>query len=113
MKTASGAKLYCLAVRHHSLYRGFRTKFQNIARLAFERFANRFERRETDGLGLAGFEVGQIGRRDVHGFSQLIQPHFPLREDHVEIDNDGHNLKPSIPVPVEVPALPSIATPQI
>jgi hypothetical protein len=29
-------------------------------------------------------------RRDVHGLGQIIQPHFALRENHVQIDDDGH-----------------------
>ncbi len=85
------------------------TEFQNFPRLAVERFADRFERGEADGLGLAGFEDGQILRRDVHGLGQIVQPHFALRENHVEIDDDGHKLKPSIPVPLAVPALLSKA----
>src|SRR5580692_1499993 len=42
------------ASRRKFLFHGFGAKFQNFPRLAFERFANRFERGETDGLGLAG-----------------------------------------------------------
>jgi len=71
-------------------FRRFRAEFQNFPRLAVERFADGFERGEADGLGLAGFEDGQILRRDVHGLSQIVQPHFALRENHVEIDDDGH-----------------------
>jgi hypothetical protein len=40
-------------------------------------------------------------RRDVHGGGQIIQPHFSLRENHVEIDDDGHKFKRSIPAPPE------------
>jgi hypothetical protein len=43
--------------------------------------------------------------RDVHGCGQVIQPHFPLREDHVEIDDDGHGIKRSMPVPPEFSGL--------
>ncbi len=86
-------------------FRRFGTEFQNLARLAFERFADGFERGEADGLGLAGFEDGKILRRDVHAVGQVIQPHFALRENHVEIDDDGHKLKPSIPVPLEFSGL--------
>jgi len=46
---------------------GFRAVFQNLAGLAIKRFADGFERGEADGLGLAGFEDGQVLRRDVHG----------------------------------------------
>ena len=73
------------------LFGGFGAEFQNFAGLAVERFADGLERGETDGLGLAGFEDGQILRRDVHGVGQIVQPHLPLRENHVEIDDDGHN----------------------
>jgi hypothetical protein len=83
----------------------FRPEFQNFAGLAIQRFADRLERGEADGLGLAGFEDGQVLRRDVHGVREIVQPHFALREHHVEIDDDGHKLKPSIPVPLAVPVL--------
>ena len=83
----------------------FRAEFQNFPRLTVECFANGFERGKTDGLGLAGFEDGQILRRDVHGGGQIVEPHFALRENHVEIDDDGHKLKPSIPVPLEFSGL--------
>ena len=72
------------------LFGGFGTEFQDFPRLAAERFADRLERGEADGLGLAGLEDGQILRRDVHGLGQIVQPHFALRENHVEINDDGH-----------------------
>jgi hypothetical protein len=84
---------------------GFGAELQNFPRLAIERFANRLKRGEADGLGLAGFEDGQVLRRDVHGLGQIVQPHFALRQNHVEIDDDGHKLKPSIPVPLEFSGL--------
>jgi hypothetical protein len=31
-------------------------------------------------------------RRDADGVGQVVQPHFPHREDNVEIDNDGHGF---------------------
>jgi hypothetical protein len=43
-------------------------------------------------------------RRDVHGGCQIVQPHFALGENHIQIDDDGHKLKRSIPVPLAVPA---------
>jgi hypothetical protein len=39
-------------------FRALRAEFQDFAGLAFERLANRFERGETDGPGVAGFEDG-------------------------------------------------------
>ena len=98
--------------RGNFTFRGFRAEFQNFAGLTVKRLANGFQRGETDGLSLSGLEDGKILRGDVHGFGQFVEPHFPLREDHVEINDDGHKLKRSMPVPLEVPALPSIATPQ-
>ena len=55
-------------------------------------FAYSFERREADGPRLAGFEDGQVLGRDIHAVGQIVQPHFPLRQNDVEIDDDGHNL---------------------
>jgi len=81
------------------LFGRFRAVFQNFSGLALQVFADGFERGETDGLGLAGFEDGQVLRRDVHAVGQIVQPHFALRENHVEIDDDRHKLKPLIPVP--------------
>src|ERR1017187_7577137 len=93
-------------------------------------FANGCERGKADGPGLAGFEDGKILRRDVHTVGQIVQPHFALGENYVEIDDDGHikrkaewrngtsrgarfnssfHVKPSIPVPPVIPALPSKA----
>ena len=81
---------FCLNSHGLLLFPGFRAIFQNLAGLAFEMGANGFQRGKTDGPGLAGLEDGMILRRDVHGFRQVIQPHFPLGENHVEIDDDGH-----------------------
>jgi hypothetical protein len=72
------------------LFGRFGAEFQNFAGLAFERLANGFERGETDGPGLAGLEDGQVLRRDVHGLGQIVQPHFALGKNHVQIDDDGH-----------------------
>ena len=77
----------------------FGSVFQNLPRLAVEMFADGFQRREADGLRLAGFEDGKILRRDVHAIGQVVQAHFALGENYVEIDDDGHKLKRSIPVP--------------
>jgi hypothetical protein len=87
------------------LFGGFRAEFQNFARLASKRFADCFECRETDRLGFPGFEDGQVLRRDAHGLRQVIQPHFPLRQNDVEIHDDGHKLKRLIPVPPEFSGL--------
>jgi hypothetical protein len=44
-------------------------------------------------------------RRDADGIGQIVQPHFPLCENHVQIDNDGHKLKRSVPAPPEFSGL--------
>jgi hypothetical protein len=54
--------------------------------------ANCIEGRETNRFGLAGFQDGQILRRDVDGIRQIVQPHFPLRQHYVQIDDDRHKL---------------------
>ena len=68
--------------------------------------ADGFQRGEADGFGLAGFEHGQILRRDVHAIGEVTQAHFALREEQVEIDDDGHRLKPSVPVLPVIPEPP-------
>lgn len=69
------------------------TIFQNVARLTVEVFADGLECGKTYGLCFAGLEHGKILRRDVHAVGQIVQAHFTLREDDVEIDDDGHRLK--------------------
>jgi len=91
----------------------FRPVFQNVAGLAVEVLAYGFERGEADGFGFAGFEDGQVLRSYVHGLGQIVQPHFALGENHVEIDDDGHKLKPSTPVPLADPVLRGKTTQQI
>ncbi len=53
-------------------------------------FADGFQRGKADGPGLAGFEDGQVLRGDVHAVGQIVQAHFALGKNHVEIDDDGH-----------------------
>jgi len=65
-------------------------ELQEVAGLAAERLADGLQRGKADGLGLAGFEDGEILRRDVHGGGEVVQPQLALGEDHVEIDDDGH-----------------------
>jgi len=72
--------------------------FQDVPRLAVEVFADCLQRGEADGSRLAGFEDGEIWGGDVHAVGEVVQTHFALGEDHVEIDDDGHKFKPSIPV---------------
>ena len=68
---------------------------QEVARLAVQRLADRFERREADGAGLAGLEDRQIGERDVDLLGELGQCHPPVVEQIVELDGDGH-VTPSL-----------------
>jgi hypothetical protein len=71
---------------------GFGAIFQNVAGLAVQVFADGFERRETNGASPAGFEDGEILRRDVHAVGQIVQAHFALGQDDIQIDDDGHGL---------------------
>ena len=54
------------------------TELQDFARLATQRLADRLQRGKADGLGLAGFEDGEILRRDVHGGGEVVQAHLAL-----------------------------------
>ena len=67
--------------------------------------ADGFERGKSNRPGLAGFEHGKILRRDPNGLGQVIEAHFARREHDVQIDNDGHELKRSNPVPLEFSGL--------
>ena len=69
------------------------TEFQNIPRLTLEGLANGFQGGEADGLGLAGFQDGQVLRRDVHGSGQVVQPQLALGEHDIQVDDDGHAVK--------------------
>jgi hypothetical protein len=92
---------YLCENRWLKLFGRFKTEFQDFAGLAVESFADGFERGEADGFGLAGLEDGQVLRRAVHGGGEVVKSHFALCENHVEIDDDGHNIKRSTPVPPE------------
>jgi len=67
--------------------------FQDVPRLAVQVFADRFERGETDGARLAGFEDGEILRGDVHAVGEVVQAQLALGEDDVEVHNDWHRLQ--------------------
>src|SRR6478672_9305477 len=68
----------------------FRHEFEDVAGLAAQRAADRFERREADGAGLAGLENREVGERDVDAAGQLGQRHSSIVEPLVELDVDGH-----------------------
>jgi hypothetical protein len=49
-------------------------------------------------------------RRDIHGVRQIVEPHFPLRQDDIQIDDDGHKIKSSTPAPREFSAPRQLTT---
>jgi len=59
--------------------------------LAFERLADRFERRKPDRPGLAVFQHGNIGHRDADSVGKLGDTHLPLRQHDVDVNDDGHS----------------------
>lgn len=73
--------------------RSVRTVFhilQNIARLAVQRFADGFERAETDGFGFARFEDGEVRERDVDLFGKFVERHFAPGHHHIKVYDYGH-----------------------
>ena len=64
--------------------------FQDIAGLALERFANRFQSGEPDRLGLAVFQDRDIGQRDADFVGELGDAHFSLGQHDVDVDDDCH-----------------------
>ena len=63
---------------------------QNLTGLAVEMFADDVKCGEPDSLGLASLEDGQVLWGDAHSIGQVVQPHFPLGENYVKVDDDGH-----------------------
>src|SRR5207342_2754490 len=78
--------------------------FDQVAGLAAQRLADRFQRREADGAGLAGLEDRQVGERDVDLLGQLSQRHPPLVKQLVEFDRDRHQIVPSRSSRISVPS---------
>src|SRR4249919_479090 len=78
--------------------------FDQVAGLAAQRLADRFQRREADGAGLAGLEDRQVGERDVDLLGQLSQRHPPLVKQLVELDQDRHQIVPSRSSRISVPS---------
>ena len=70
-------------------------KPENVARLARERLADRFERREADRARLAGLEDREVGQRHSDPIRELGQRHPPVVEQVVELDGDRH-VRPSL-----------------
>ena len=54
--------------------------------------ADGFQRREPDGLGLAGLEDGQVGRGDPYLLRQFAGGDFGLGQHDIKVDDDGHLL---------------------
>jgi hypothetical protein len=80
------------SIHQIGLVGGFRAILQNFAGLAVQVFADGFEGGEADGAGATGLENGKVLGRDVHGVGQVVQAHFALGEDDIQIDDDGHGL---------------------
>jgi len=55
-------------------------------------FANGFQGGKPYRLRPARFEHGKVLGCDVHRFSQIVEAHFALSENDVEIDDNGHGL---------------------
>ena len=62
--------------------------FQDVARLAFESFANCVESREPNRLGLAVLQDGDVGHRDADSLGQLGDAHLPLGQHDVDVNDD-------------------------
>src|SRR5438105_3144995 len=70
-------------------------EYEQVAGLAGEDAANRFERREANRARLTGLEDRQIGKRDIDLLGELGQSHPPVVEQVVELDGDRHQIVPS------------------
>ena len=70
-------------------------EFEQVAGLAAEHLADRLQRREADGAGLAGLEDRQVGERDVDLLGELGQRHPPVVKQVVEFHGDRH-VRPSL-----------------
>src|SRR6476619_6368967 len=77
--------------------------FEQVARLAGQHPANRFQRRKADGAGLSGLEDRQIGKRDADAVGKLRQRHSSLVKKLVELDDDRHQTVPSRSSRISVP----------
>ena len=64
--------------------------FQNISGLAFERFADGFKGGQSDGLCPAVLQYGDVGHRDADLLGKLGDAHLPLRQHHIDVNNDCH-----------------------
>src|SRR5438067_7368049 len=89
----SWCSLACSPLTRHCRLLTFcflRLKAENVARLARERLADRFERRESNRARLAGLEDREVGERHSDPIRELGQCHPPIVEYVVELDGDRH-----------------------
>ena len=63
---------------------------QNLTGLAVEMFADGFKGGKPNSLRLASLEDGQVLGGDADAIGQVVQPHLPLGEDYIKVDDDGH-----------------------
>ena len=64
--------------------------FQEVARLAVQLAADGLEGAEAYRLGLAGFQDGEVGRREVDALGQFAERDFALGHHDVEVYDNGH-----------------------
>lgn len=65
-------------------------ELEQVARLALQLPADGVHGAHAHGLGLAGFQNGQVGGRHAHPVRQLKGSHFPLCQHHIQIHNNRH-----------------------
>lgn len=64
--------------------------FQEVAGLAVQLAADGLEGAEAYRLGLAGFQDGEVGRREVDALGQFAERDFALGHHDVEVYDNGH-----------------------
>src|SRR5258708_15647248 len=65
-------------------------ELQQVTWLALQCLANGFERGESDGARLSGFQDRQVGERDSDSLGQLRERHSTLVKHLVHFDDDRH-----------------------
>ena len=63
---------------------------QDVAGLAVQGFADRFECGETDRPGFARFQDREVRKRDADLFGELVQAHLPLGQHDVQVYDNCH-----------------------
>jgi len=63
---------------------------QDVTGFTVQRPADFFQGGKTNGPGLAGLQLGQVGNRNPREFGQLIQPHLFFDQLQVQVDQYGH-----------------------